>query len=141
VTESIVDYSYNRHIMKIMTNKAKNRLCILLACLLGIAPLSRAIAEQHNPLPSQQDHQMSAALQHEGHSPHQLVAAQDCENCASSYPCDSHDYHCNQCASCIHSFLPVLLDIHFRTLSQNMPSGEHGATSYLPSPLFRPPRS
>ena len=125
----------------VMVYTAKSWLCILLACLLGIAPLGSAMAEVHSPIPSQHEHAMPDSMSHDAHHSHQAMTAQECEACASAQACDSHDCPCSQCASCITTFLPVLLDIHFETLSQTIPSGEHGLASYLPSLLFRPPRS
>jgi hypothetical protein len=124
-----------------MANVAKNWFCITLACLLGIAPLGRALAEVHSPLPPQHNHSMMGSMSHDGHHTHQEMAAQQCKSCTSSHACDSHDCPCSQCASCITPLLPTLLDIHFNTLSQDIPAGDHGLAIHLPSLLFRPPRS
>lgn len=124
-----------------MAKVANNWLCILLACLLGIAPLGRALADVHSPLPVPQGHAMSPAMSHDGPHAAEQMAEQQCEKCISAHTCDSHDCPCSQCASCITSFLPVLLNIHFDTLSQGIPAGEHGTARDLPSLLYRPPRS
>ena len=124
-----------------MTKVAKNWFCLILACLLGIAPLGRALAEVHSPLPSPQDHSMMSNASHEGHHAHQEMAAQPCKNCTSPHACNSHDCPCSQCASCITPLLPTLLEIHFEPLSQVLPTSDHGLAIHLPSLLFRPPRS
>ena len=119
-----------------MTGIAKQWLCILLACLLGIAPLGRALAEVHTPQPPQAMTQV-----HANHHTHPASTAPACDKCDIAQSCDGQDCPCSQCASCITSFLPMLLDIHFETLSQEVPSSEHGPTRDTASLLFRPPRS
>lgn len=141
MTESIVDYSQNRHIMRVMMRKVKNGLCIVLACLLGIAPLSRVFAETHSSLPLQHSQELSATMQHGDHDSYQNAAPEECENCVSVHPCNSHNHPCSQCASCITSFLPLLLEIHFESVSNYIGLVEPGLKSHLPSPLYRPPRS
>jgi ABC-type nickel/cobalt efflux system permease component RcnA len=124
-----------------MKRRMKNGLSILLACLLGIAPFSRAMADSHSSPVQQPAHPATQAMHHhDGHTSQPERATADCDGCAAAHTCDGGNAPCGQCASCITPILPVLLDIHFRTVAQLLPAATHGTARHLPSLLFRPPR-
>jgi hypothetical protein len=121
--------------------RMKNWLSILLACLLGIAPFSRAMADIHSPSAAQPAHPATQAMHHhDGHPSQPVSAVVDCDGCAAAHTCDGGNSPCGQCASCITPILPVLLEIHFRTVAQLLPAATHTTARHLPSLLFRPPR-
>jgi hypothetical protein len=123
-----------------MKRHVKNWLSILLACLLGIAPFSRAMADIHSPPAPQPAHTTYQAMHHGGHLSLPDTAVVECDGYATEHSCDGSDTPCGQCASCVTPVLPVMLDIHFRTVSQLLPAATHGTARHLPSLLFRPPR-
>lgn len=124
-----------------MKRRMKNWLSILLACLLGIVPFSRAMADIHSPVAPQPAHPANQAMHHyDGHPSQPVDVAADRDNHAAAHTCDGGNSPCGQCASCITPILPVQLDIHFRTVAQLLPAATNGTARHLPSLLFRPPR-
>lgn len=119
----------------------KNGLPILLACLLGFAPFSRATADIHSPSTAQPVHPATQAMHHhDDHPSPPDRAVADCDGCGAAHTCDGGNSPCGQCASCITPILPVLLEIHFRTVSQRLPAATYSTARHPPSLLFRPPR-
>jgi hypothetical protein len=123
-----------------MASSRNKRLTLLLALLLGLMPFTRVMADMWGMT------QTDPAALHAVHSMQQHMMSSDndknpCNGCTTAHGCNSSGCACYQCGSCGATVLHEMADIHFASLSAQLPAINSDQLTHHPFLLFRPPRA
>jgi hypothetical protein len=125
-----------------MSRLSRQLLALLLALLMGLAPLQGAVAgmsalssgDQGMAGMSQMDHGAMMDMASGASVDH------DCDQCNSDDCCSGSNCLSGHCATCAMALLPVLTSLVSPTATLRLSQVGDNLRSTLPASLFRPPR-